>query len=232
MAFLTSSSCKCGKWTSTIFCIVSLSEAGQTVRVGIYQNPPGVFTNADGAVQGFYIDVLETIANEETWDIEYLPGSWPEGLARLQTKQIDLLVAIAYTQEREKTYDFNHETVFSNWGQGYFKTLDIQGVRDLTGRKVAGLKDDIYTNGFTSLLDRFSIPHELVEVSEYAQVLERVAKGQVDAGIISRSNGLATEKEYDVIRGPIICCPMEIRYAAPKGKKRKLLDALDRHLAR
>lgn len=185
----------------------------------------------NGKVKGFYIDVLENTAAKENWQIEYAPGTWSEGLARLENGTIDLLVAIAYTQERTKKYAFTKETVFSNWGQVYVKNLDIQSILDLGKRKVAGLKGDIYTIRFGTLMDSFNISHQLIEANEYGEVLRLIANGEVDAGVISRSNGMIIEKNYDVYRSPIVCCHMEIRYAALKGKNQDVLDAMDRNLA-
>lgn len=208
-----------------------LSEAGQTVRVGIYQNRPGVFTTAEGHVKGFYIDILEEIAAQEEWQLAYLAGTWPEGLSRLEKGEIDILVAIAHTEERAKKYTFNKETLFSNWGQVYVRNLEFQSILSLEGRNIAGLKGDIYTIQFHNLMKSFQIAHQMVETAEYKDVLELVANGTADAGVVSRSHGLIIEQEYDLFRSPIICCPMEIRYAAQKGKNQPVLDALDRHVA-
>lgn len=206
------------------------AEAGQTVRVGVYQNRPGVFVTEEGNVVGFYIDVLEETARQEDWQLAYVPGTLAEGLDHLEKGSIDLLVAIAYTQARTEKYDFTHETVFSNWGQVYVQNPDIQSLLDLRGKKIAGLKGDIYTIRFGTLLEGFDIPHQWIQTSEYGEVLELIVAGTVDAGIVSRSNGMVIEKDYKVFRSPIVCCPMEIRYAALKGQHRDLLDAMDRIL--
>lgn len=207
-----------------------LTDAGQMVRVGIYQNRPGVFTTEEGQVKGFYIDMLEEIATQEQWQLTYISGTWPEGLNRLEKEEIDLLVAIAHTEERAKKYAFNKETLFSNWGQVYVRNLEFQSILSLEGRKIAGLKGDIYTIQFHKLMNSFQIAHQMVETAEYKDVLELVANGTVDVGVVSRSHGLITEQGYNLFRSPIICCPMEIRYAAPKGKNQHLLDTIDRHI--
>ena len=214
-----------------MFCFLPLyAEAGKVVRVGIYQNSPGVFTAEDGVVKGFYMDILEDTAHKEDWQLVYIAGNWPEGLERLQNGKIDLLVAIAYTTERTKIYAFNQETVFSNWGQVYVRNLEIQSILHLEGRKIAGLKGDIYTKSFSNLLESFHINHQLVETMEYRDVLKQVSTGEVEAGIVSRSNGIAIANEYEVFRSPIICCPVEIRYATRKDWHSDLRDALDRNI--
>ncbi|MBF0162436.1 MAG: transporter substrate-binding domain-containing protein [Magnetococcales bacterium] len=208
------------------------AESGRDVRVGVYQNRPGVFVAEDGQARGFYIDMLESTADAEGWHVQYIPGTWPEGLGRLESGEIDLLVAIAHTVEREKKYHFTKETVFANWGQLYVKNPQIQSVLDLEGRKVAGLKGDIFTQRFSELMESFHISINLIETAEYTDVLRLIEDGFVEAGIVSRSNGIVIEKKFNVFRSPIICCPVEIRYATLKGKNQELLDAMDRHIAR
>ncbi len=52
---------------------------GSTIRVGIFQNRPIVFIDDNGVPQGLYIDLLREIANDEGWDIQFVPGTWSEG---------------------------------------------------------------------------------------------------------------------------------------------------------
>ncbi|MBF0184985.1 MAG: transporter substrate-binding domain-containing protein [Magnetococcales bacterium] len=215
---------------TALLCLPLRAEANRTVRVGVYQNPPGVSILENGKVQGFYIDILEETASEEGWQLLYVPGNWADGLARLESNEIDLLVAIAHTQERSKKYQFTRETVFSNWGQVYTRNAEIQSILHLEKRKVAGMKNDIYTIRFVELMNSFNIPFTLVETDEYRDIFKQIANGTVDAGVISRANAKAMEQDFDLFRSPIVCCPMEIRYATLKGRNLEILDGLDRHI--
>jgi ABC-type amino acid transport substrate-binding protein len=214
------------------FVSLSLIYADAPVRVGVYQNEPLVFIDDDGNAQGFYIDVLKAIAAEEGWHLEYAPCSWPECLERLERGEIDLLVAIAYSAERDERFDFTSETILSNWGQVYTqKNAGIQSILDLEGRTIAVLKGDIYYTGFRDIVDHFDIDCDFVAVEEYAAVFELVDGGKVDAGLMTRLYGLQHERDYAVDRSPILCCPVELRFAVPEGRNQDLVNALDRRLA-
>ena len=204
--------------------------AGSEVRVGVYQNKPGVFVESDGIIKGFYIDILEHTAQREGWRLKYVPGTWPQGLSRLENGAIDLLVAIAFTKERDQRFDYTKETAFSNWGQVYVRDQGLDSILKLRGKVIAGLEQDIYTDRFQSLLRGFDLPHRFVQLQEYAAVLREVAEGRADAGIISRSNGMAIDYAYNLFKSPILCCPMEIRFATSEGRHPGLLAALDRTL--
>ncbi len=58
--------------------------AANTIHVGTCTNNPRVFRNAKGVHQGIYIGLLEHVANNEGWTLQYVKGSWDECLRRLQ----------------------------------------------------------------------------------------------------------------------------------------------------
>jgi ABC-type amino acid transport substrate-binding protein len=41
-----------------------------TVRVGIYENAPKIFTDNDGNASGFWAEITEYIARQEGWNLE------------------------------------------------------------------------------------------------------------------------------------------------------------------
>jgi serine phosphatase RsbU (regulator of sigma subunit)/ABC-type amino acid transport substrate-binding protein len=205
---------------------------GQTnVVVGIYQNEPLVFTDSDGAIKGIYIDILSYIGKIEGWQIEYIAGSWDECISRLEKGEIDLLVAIAYSEERSKRYHFNSQTLVTNWAQVYTQqNSQIQSLLDLTGKKIAALTGDIYYQIFKRVDKSFKIKPVFVEVDVYDDILKLLDSRAVDAGIVSRIYGMYHEKDYQIKKSPINFSPVELRFAAPKDLNDPIIDSIDRHL--
>ena len=78
---------RCG-WRYAGFCLLlcalGLGSAwgAQKVRVGVYQNSPKVALSEAGRPEGIFIDLIEGIAEREGWEIEYVPGTWADGLER------------------------------------------------------------------------------------------------------------------------------------------------------
>ncbi len=206
-------------------------QAQTNVRVGIYQNEPLVFTDSDGVVKGIYIDILNYIAKIEGWQIEYIAGSWEECISRLEKGKINLLAAIAYSEERSKRYRFNSETLVTNWAQIYTqKNSQIQSLLDLKGKKIAVLNGDIYYQIFKRVDKSFKIKPVFVEVDVYDDILKLLDSRVVDAGIVSRIYGMYHEKDYQITKSPINFSPVELRFAAPKGLSGFIIDSIDRHL--
>ena len=208
-----------------------LLRAADIIRIGTYADPPLVFREAGREPEGIYIDLLEYVAREEGWTLEYVEGSWDECLRRLQQGEIDLLVAIGYSDDRSRRFDFTTQAVVVNWGQVYVRTdSSIKSPLDLTGRTLAVLRGDIYYESLRSVQAILKVYPIFVEVDTYRDTLRLLAEGKADAALVPRIFGAYNERRFPIQRTAIMFSPTELRFAAPKGKRRGLLSTLDRHL--
>ncbi len=210
---------------------VNAQENAQEVKVGVYQDEPLVFEE-NGVVKGFYIDILREIAKREGWELRYVQDSFPSLLEKLKRGEVDLVVAIAYSEERDKIYDFNKETVISNWGQIFSGSNEkIDSIFDLNGKRIAVVPGDIYYLEFKKIAEKFGINCDYLEVDgDYMDVMENVEMGLADAGIVSRFYGYAKANNFNVRETAIIFAPIELKFAAPEGKSSEILSAIDRNL--
>lgn len=205
--------------------------SNKVVRVGVYQNKPKVFIDQQGSAKGFFIDILAYVADQEGWDLVYVPGTWEQCLIRLESKQIDLLVDVADSIERLNLFDFSREIVFSNWATMYqSEGAAIDSVLDLRGRTIVAMRGDISYQEVRNKLKNLDIICRFKEVSSFAQVFQALDKREADAGIVSRLFGLQHENQYNAKRTEVICCPNNLFFASPKNTNRVLLSAIDRHL--
>ena len=135
------------------------------VRVGVYENPPKIFTAPSGKPAGIFIDILESIAAQEGWTLQYVSGTWAEGLARLEQGQIDIMPDVAYTTERGERFSFHKSQVLSSWFQAYARQgSGIQSILDLNGKRVAILEKSVQEEAFTRFSRGFGLNIELVFV--------------------------------------------------------------------
>ena len=162
-----------------------------------------VFKDAEGKVKGIYVDILDKIAAQEKWKIEYVFGSWEQCLDRLKSGEVDLLVDIAYSEDRSNFYDFTHEYLISNWGRAYAKkNSGVQSILDLKGKTIAGVTNDIYYLEFIKLLKDFKIECTLFKTNDYTNVFRLLDKQWVDVGIVNRLYGTQHEKNRHQGAGP------------------------------
>jgi signal transduction histidine kinase/ABC-type amino acid transport substrate-binding protein len=206
------------------------------IRAGAYENYPKVYTDNEGNVVGVFPEILNTIASREGWQIEYVPGSWSQSLARLEKNEIDLMVDVAFSEARSKIYDFSNETVLINWGILYTrKNFRIESLLDLSGKKIAVMKGSIHTdgeNGIKNLLQKFNIESKFSEVESYKEVFELLDANQADAGVVNRIFGSLFEKSYDVTKTAVIFNPRQLKFALPKDSSLNpyLIEKIDENI--
>ncbi len=202
------------------------------VRIGVYENPPKIFLTEEGKPAGIFIDIIECIAQKEGWQIRYVPGAWGEGLDRLKKGEIDLMPDVAYTADREQTFDFHNTPVLSSWFQVYArKGLSIRSLLDLEGKRISVLDRSVQKDAFSAMTSGFGVNATVISLPDYKKVFEMVAEGKVDAAITNRFYGLSHAKKYGLEDTAVIFHPTNLFFAARKGAPRQLLETLDNHLS-
>jgi len=208
----------------------------QVVRVGIYNNYPKVFIDNKGKAAGIFPETINLIASKENWQIEYVPGTWNEGLQRLKNGEIDIMVDVALSDEREEMYDFNMESVLVSWGCIYSRIgKDINTIIDLEGKTIAVMKNSILTDGeegIKNLTKRYGVECDFIEVDDYYQVFDLIQQGKADAGLTNRQFGAAFQDEYNVKKTNFIFYPTQLRLAFTKDSKQNeyLISSIDENL--
>lgn len=235
-----------GKWQFVSLATVALllctlpglsGVAQETVRVGVYNNPPKVSIDDTGAISGLYPSLIEHIAVQENWILQYIPGTWTESMERLDRGEIDLMVDVAFTVPRQALYAFNEETILVNWGTVYTgRGISVLSLTDLEGLRVVVMRGSTHTvdpGGIMDLAERFAIRCTFIEAESYTEVFQTLGTGEADAGVVNRVFGLTFEAEYAVERTPIVFNPIELRFALPlDGPITSLLIAqIDKQLA-
>lgn len=205
--------------------------AEQKVRVGVYQNSPKVSLSSDGKPEGIFVDVIEAIARNEGWQLEYVAGTWTEGLARLDAGEIDLMPDMARTTERERLYAFHQEPVLASWNQVYTRRgSGIRSLLDLETKHVAVLEGSVQQNLFKQMAAGYDLSSKLVPYPDYDAAFQAVARGQADAVITNRFFGVRNAGKYGLEDTAIIFSPSKLYFAAPRTGHGAQLAAIDKHL--
>jgi PAS domain S-box-containing protein len=235
-----------GRWqfgslvTVVLLLCTLLSSSGiaqESIRVGVYDNPPKVEIDDAGIISGLFPGLIEHIAAQENWVLQYVPGTWIESMDRLDRGEIDLMVDVAYTKPRQALYAFNEETILANWGTVYTgQGVSVLSLTDLEGLRVAVMRESTHTvdpGGIKDLVERFVIRCTFLELDNYSEVFHALASGDADAGVVNRIFGLTFEAEFDVGRTPIVFNPIELRFALPISGplSSQLITQIDKHLA-
>lgn len=200
------------------------------IRVGIYDNRPLVFMG-DRGPEGLFIDILNAVAEERGWRLEYRHGSWDAVFRGLQAGELDLLPVVAYSPERAGLIAFSQAAVIANWGEIYTRRgLTIDSIGDLQDRRIAYLENDTHSLFFRALLDKLSLSYAALGVGSYAEMIAALEDGEADAGVFNHIQASLASRGRLVQITPIVFNPIEIRFAAPKGDPAGLLPHLDAYL--
>jgi signal transduction histidine kinase len=209
----------------------SLTAADVQLKIGIYENPPKVFTRDEGTPAGIFIDILQEIAKKEGWEIAYVPGTWGEGLERLADGSIDLMPDVAYSSERDDRFDYHSNPVLASWFQVYArKDSDISTILDLDGKTIGVLENSIQHDSFLALSESFGISVALVTAPDYLTLFDMTSSGKADAAISNNFFGLEHAALYNLHDTAIIFSPSNLYFAVREGDPLQLLPSIDKHL--
>lgn len=201
------------------------------IRVGVFDNRPVVFLDADNDPAGLAIDVLEEIARHENWRLVYTHHTLPDLLDQLERGDLDLAVSIIPSAERTRRFDLTHESLIDSWAVVYkTRGASITGLLDLKDRRIATLRHGAHTAALTDLLSHFNVSYTPVYLETLDEVLSAVAAQRADAGVVNRLFGAVNGDRYEVDITGIVFNPVHTHYAAHKGAPAGLVAALDRHL--
>jgi hypothetical protein len=201
------------------------------LRIGIYENPPKVFTSESGDPSGIFVDIIEAIAELEGWELSYVHGTWMEGLNRLEAGEIDLMPDVAFSEARGSLYRFHSELVLSDWFQVYAsRESGIRSIPDLDGKRVAVLEGSVQEEAFLQIVEGFDLGVTLVPLTDYSGMLDSVSNGFVDAAIINRYFGSQNACGSRLVETAVIFHPTRLYFAGSQNLSYDVLDALDRRL--
>jgi len=224
----------CGKMVLAICVILFLrswlpaSAEPRIVKVGVFPASPLVFEK-EGRPQGLFIDLVEYFARRLDWEVRYVPGTWSEQLRRLEKNEIDLLPAVGYTTARTALYDFSKNPVYVDSGVLFTSPrLALHTIFDLKGKRVAALKNSMFTAVFIEYASSFGIKCEMLFTEDNDAVMKAIADGSADAGVSIYSLGMELAKRYPVTITPISFSPMALEFAVPRGRNADLLAGIDR----
>lgn len=202
------------------------------LKVGLYQNPPKIFTSRNGEPTGILVDVLDRIALDEGWNIQYVPCQWEDCLSSLRAGRIDLLPDLAYTNERAQQYAFHQVAALHSWSEVYGRQgLVVTSVQDLAGKRIAILRGSSQIEVLKDLLSSHGVRATLVFLDSIEGEFQQVVNGNADVAISNNYFGDLKAPQYGLVPTPIVFQPARLFYAAPKGRHSEVLAAIDRHLA-
>lgn len=210
---------------------VQAHESLRTLRIGVYENKPKIYTNPEGQPSGIFIDILKNIAEKENWKLVFISCGWVECLREVDAGKIDIMPDVAYTKTRDINLDYNKETVLEAWSQIYAnKRISIRDISDLKGRRIALLSGSIQQKNLSQMMAGFGYKVKFIGADSYEDAFADVAKGDADVVVSNNFFGDSNFRNYGLVRTPIIFNPVSLYFATKSGTHADILKAIDQDL--
>ncbi len=201
------------------------------INAGFFPAAPLV-SDTDGEPDGFFVELLERIAEEDGWQLNWIKGAWNEQLHRLEKGELDILPAVGLTMERMDKFDFSILPAYIDSGVLYIRKDDeINDLKSLEGKKVAGVEGSIFTKGFIDYLSSFGVESSILYTSNNIEAMQYLEQGKVDAAICIYSLGNELTKSFNVKITSVTFSPINLMYAVKKGESQEFLEYLNRRLS-
>jgi PAS domain S-box-containing protein len=203
---------------SGLFWIAISVQAGEVLKIGVYDSKPVAYRTADGSYHGLAIEVLDEAARKNHWSLEYVAAPLPELLARVEHGGIDIVVGVADVGGRSRHYQVSRETLISNWGVVYrTPQAKIETFLDLAGQRIAMMNGSNQSLELKKILHHFNVIYTEVPAIDYAEALRLVEEGKADAGLVDRFSIITRAESQLIAPTPIVFNPVELRYAVRSG---------------
>lgn|GEM_PF-1220798 len=205
-------------------------EPKRSLRVAMFNAPPIMVVEQDGTNAGFMVELLETMAEKEGWNIEWVNLNWPEVIPKTLNHELDLIPFIAYSEDRAQYLDYNEEGILTGWGQVYVHkdALVPQNIIALSGKKIAVIKNEVYGIKLKNLCDLFIIECDFVDFQTYKQALGAIESKEVAAAVTSNLVSYSHDNPY-IKQTPIVFEPRKVLFATAKNTNADLLATIDRY---
>ncbi len=214
--------------------VVGTSAAAEPrpLRIGVYENPPKLFTDEHGTPTGILIELMHEIARREGWTLSFVRCEWQACLTQLEAGELDLLPDVAHSDERSRRFDFHRVPTLHSWSQIYRSSrTPIDSILDLHGKRIAMLGGSVQEQGLRAMLRGFDIDFELVPAASPEAAFRLAQAGEADAAVASYQFGGYRAAAFGLIETPIVFMPARLFYAAPAGRQGAVLARIDEHLA-
>lgn len=180
---------------------------GMTMTVGVYENPPKLFTDADGTARGFFPDLIEAAAEAAGITILFRPCAWNDCLDQLESGVLDMMPDVAYRPERAERFRFGDRPVIHGWSHFYGDGPPVDEIADLAGRRVAILEGSVQIASLGEALEAAGVEATLVQRSSFEAVFQAVVDGEADLAVANNFVGPHMAQRFRLTRSSHVHAP-------------------------
>ena len=154
--------------------------------------PPFSFLDKQGAPQGHEIEVMNLLASQLGFKVEYRLKQWSEVMQDLDSGAIDAIVGIIFLEERKRHFDFTIPICYESYYIFTGKGAKFDNYDDLYNGKIAAVEDDA---SITRFINPMNLEDKTVLFKTYPDAFRDIEEGKNDFVIAPYSLGMQVIKD-------------------------------------
>jgi len=180
------------KWPLVFFSFSLFSSFGCQLDVRLEQFSPESQKNKQGGWSGVDMDLTKALLDEAQCSFTVLEVSWARALLMLTSGDIDLVLNVSKTIERDKNYYFigpvqNETIVFATYEHGSAPLNTIADILKL-GRPIAIQRNAYYGKEIQHLLQQEDYKESFVHVANNETKLKLLKHGRISGFLEAKRN--------------------------------------------
>lgn len=189
---------------------------------GDFDYKPFTWLDDNGKAKGFDVDVMKYIAEKYNWELEFRFTQWNKALENLNKGEVDVLISILYTEQRDTMYDFTIPYNEDYYGIFVRKNSEVKEISDLSQKQIIALEGDASVTRFINPMALF---RNTTLVNSLPGAINLLSEGEGDAVLAPYSIGMEAIEDLRIrnvkVVGPSIM-PILYRFAVKEGDSQLL----------
>ncbi|NLD93991.1 MAG: response regulator [Fibrobacter sp.] len=213
----------------SVLCSLAQPPGKKMVSVIVLKDiKPVSYIDTKGNAAGLFSDLIVRIGERNGFKVKFVPSTWAEGMDLVKQGTVDLMPAVAWSEDREQFLDFGKVPVIVSWGTLAIHTDSIlNDLQDINGKKIAIMKGDQNARNFKAFIKDFSFECEFIEVDKHDQIIPLIEHGEVYGGVLFNTFNIQSDQ---VEKTSIVFGAIKSFYATRKGTNAALLHSIDNQL--
>ena len=159
----------------------SLKANENSIKIAIDKNLPPYSYIENGKLVGFNIDLLKAMEDYTNFTFDFVPGNWDQCMLWLQNGEVDALMAMVPTPQRNKSFAFTE--VYTNIYFNFFQRANLKTINkmsDIANHTIAVVRGDVTETFIKNWINKTHEKVYLVEVTTPLEGLMLVNTNSVD----------------------------------------------------
>ncbi len=204
--------------------------ASRSVVYGMVELRPLFFRDGRGNFQGFFVDLLQAVAQREGWDLSFVSAPGETIVARLASGEIDI-ASMTPTPRLASLFDFSKVNHYSTWFTIFTSPGEsLLDVFDLRGRRIAAQRGFVAVSELRRTTQQLKLDLSIIDFPTIEEAFDAVSKKKAHGVLAEYTISLPLVRKHGLLRTPIVFAPSRIYFATTRGKNADLLETLDRRI--